>query len=211
MRKNPLRSRRVLLGTAVVAVPVAALGVLLGTGTSEAAEFIAAADVRSADGASLGTVLFTTWSDKTVVSAHLRMPATPDSFHGFHVHANDKPENGVGCVADPTKAPDTWFVSADGHLADVGQAHGMHHGDMPSLLVNQDGTVDITFTTGRMKLADLDNRVVMVHAKPDNFNNVPTGTATDQYAPNSPAATDKSAATGNAGDRIGCGVIQPIS
>ena len=42
-------------------------------------------------------------------------------FHGFHIHANDDPANGKGCIADPAQAPSTWFVSADGHLKAAGQ------------------------------------------------------------------------------------------
>jgi superoxide dismutase, Cu-Zn family len=208
--RNPLKSRRVLLAAATAAVPMAVVGVVLGTATSQAAEFVANADLKAADGTDLGMVVFTAWDNRTVVSVHLRVPGkvtTLDAFHGFHIHANDKPENGVGCVADPAKPADTWFLSADGHLAEVSQIHGGHKGDMPSLLVNGDGSSDVTFTTGRMTLADLNNRVVVVHAKADNFGNVPVGTATDQYQPNSPEATTKTAATGNASDRVGCGVV----
>jgi Cu/Zn superoxide dismutase len=37
--------------------------------------------------------------------------------------------------------------------------------------------------------------------------NVPLGTAANQYTPNSADATTATAKTGNAGDRIACGVI----
>ncbi len=208
--RNPLKARRFRLATAMAVIPVAAVGIVLSSGTSQAAEFVANAELKAADGTNLGMVVFTAWDNRTVVSVHLRVPGkvtTLDAFHGFHIHANDKPENGSGCVADRAQAPDTWFVSADGHLAEVDQTHGGHKGDMPSLLVNGDGSSDMTFTTGRMQLSDLNDRVVVVHAKADNFGNVPVGTATDQYQPNSPEATKKTAATGNASDRVGCGVI----
>ena len=81
---------------------------------------------------------------------------------------------------------------------------------MPSLLVNDDGTATLESLSSRMRIADLLNRAVVLHAGPDNFANVPTGTLPDQYSANSPAATDKSAATGNAGDRIACGVVELI-
>jgi Cu-Zn family superoxide dismutase len=54
---------------------------------------------------------------------------------------------------------------------------------------------------------DLAGRVVIVHAGPDNFGNIPVGTDPNQYTPNSQSAIDRTAATGNAGDRIACGVI----
>jgi Cu-Zn family superoxide dismutase len=204
------RPRRQTVLALVTVPPLAALGVLVLPGASQARDLRASATVRSADRTVLGTVHFTVSHDKTLVTAHLRLPSTLhgwDAFHGFHIHANDKPANGDGCIADPAAAPATWFVSADGHLSDLGQSHGAHTGDMPRLLVNQDGTAEIAFTTQRLSLGDLKNRVVIVHAGPDNFNNVPVGAGPEQYTPNSPAATTKTAATGNAGDRIGCGVI----
>jgi Cu/Zn superoxide dismutase len=41
----------------------------------------------------------------------------------------------------------------------------------------------------------------------DNFANIPLGPNTDQYTANSTAATDKTNATGNAGDRLLCGLV----
>jgi superoxide dismutase, Cu-Zn family len=180
--------------------------------TSHAHQFAAVTTLRAADGTVLGRVHFFVKGDKTVVHARLNMPSsivTSDAFHGFHVHANSDPANGEGCVADPNAASTTWFTSADGHLTDVENptAHGAHPGDMPSLLVNADGTADLIFTTQRLEVSQLDDRVVIVHAGADNFNNVPLGAGADQYTANSPTATDKTKATGNAGDRVGCGVI----
>ena len=50
--------------------------------------------------------------------------------------------------------------------------------------------------------------VVILHANPDNFGNVPTGSADNQYTANSEAATTATANTGNAGNRVACGVIR---
>jgi Cu-Zn family superoxide dismutase len=50
-------------------------------------------------------------------------------------------------------------------------------------------------------------RAVVLHAGPDNFGNVPVGAVSDQYAPNSTSATEKTVKTGNAGDRVACGLI----
>jgi Cu-Zn family superoxide dismutase len=166
--------------------------------------------LKAADGTAIGTVRFRRKSGHTVVQAKVTLPpglTAMGAFHGFHVHANNKPENGDGCQADPTQPASTWFVSADGHLAEPGQTHSHHTGDMPSLLVNSDGTTLIEFSTERIDLADLVGRAVVLHAQPDNFGQVPTGSGADQYTANSGAATDKTAATGNAGDRIACGVL----
>ena len=161
------------------------------------------------DGVEVGKVRFEDAKSKTRVHVDLRaMPkdAALEAFHGFHIHANSDPANGSDCVADATKAASTWFVSADGHLNTTSKTHGDHTGDMPSVFVNNDATVSMRFEIDRIPISDLANRVVILHAKPDNFGNVPVGTADDQYT----AAKDalaKTQGTGNAGDRIACGVI----
>ena len=133
----------------------------------------------------------------------------PTSFsQSFHVHANNDPANGVGCVADRSALSSTWFVSADGHLSASGQGHGSHNGDLPSPLVLRDGTARISFTTDRIDPAALRGTAVILHAKPDNFGNVPVGTEPNQYQPNSSAAPDLTARTGNASDRVACGLVR---
>jgi Cu/Zn superoxide dismutase len=47
-----------------------------------------------------------------------------------------------------------------------------------------------------------------LHQGPDNYGNVPVGTAPNQYTANSAEATTLTQNTGNAGARIGCAVIQ---
>jgi superoxide dismutase, Cu-Zn family len=166
--------------------------------------------LRLADGTNVGTVRFRDRDDTTQVQVQLRVPATAmavRAFHGLHIHANDNPANGKGCRADPGAAPSTWFVSADGHLKQDGQVHAGHDGDMPPLHLDANGRARATFTIDRFDVGDLDGRVVIVHAGPDNLGNVPVGTDPTQYTPNSPAALERTHATGNAGDRIACGEI----
>lgn len=206
------RRRRLswFVGVPLAAMSLSVVGVLTLPSVSHADDVQAHATLRTADGAEVGTVRFTVKRGKTQVSARLR-PSTSvkgrDAFHGFHIHANDNPANGTGCLADPAKPASTWFVAADGHLLRQGQQHGAHQGDLPSLLVNADGTADLQFTTQRMTRSDLKGRAVVLHAGPDNFANVPVGTGAEEYRANSPAAVAKTAATGNAGDRLACGVI----
>lgn len=180
-------------------------------GTREKKARTAVATLRTADGTSVGTVSFKRKGEFTRVLARVwpgYEVGAVDAAHGFHIHANSNPDNGEGCVADPAAPASTWFVSADGHFADEGQTHSHHNGDLPSLLVNPDGSAQIEFTTARFTVADVKDKAVVLHAGPDNFGNVPTGNGADQYTANSPAAGEKTAATGNAGDRLACGVIR---
>lgn len=114
-------------------------------------------------------------------------------FHGFHIHENGE------CVGSST----TPFASAGGHLRVAGDSHPGHAGDMPVLLVGTDGTAQASFTTDRLKLADIldsNGGAIIVHAAPDNYANIPT-----RYVPGGPDAT--MLATGDSGGRVACGVV----
>jgi Cu-Zn family superoxide dismutase len=148
-----------------------------------------AADMIAADGSPAGRVTFVEAGGRLVVEG--RFSNLPSGFHGFHIHATGKCERGTPA-----------FTSAGGHMVVGTQAHPAHAGDQPVLLVLADGSAEMRFTTDRYKLADLlvpEGRAVMVHANPDNYANVPT-----RYV-REPDATTKS--TGDAGDRIACGVV----
>jgi superoxide dismutase, Cu-Zn family len=175
--------------------------------------FVAVAHLKTPDGDSVGKLLFIANRDgiRTRVQLNAGDSLGPTgSFHGLHIHANDDPSNGEGCLADPKQPADTWFVSADGHLRSESQTHGGHDGDLPSLLLDNKGKASLTFGGSRFTIEDLENRAVIVHVGPDNYGNVPVGEEEEQYTPNSSAAIDKSEGTGNAGDRMACGVISVL-
>ncbi len=118
-------------------------------------------------------------------------------FHGFHIHA-------IGlCEAGAPSGP---FTTAGGHYTGGLPNHGDHAGDMPSLLVMQDGHASASFVTDRFtldELRDLDGSAVMVHAGRDNFANIPS-----RYTSGAVAGPDATTlATGDAGSRAACGVI----
>jgi Cu/Zn superoxide dismutase len=69
----------------------------------------------------IGSVEFKTDHHHTNVRVRLVGAPGLDAFHGFHIHANYVATNGEGCVADPTAAPATWFLSADGHFNPTGK------------------------------------------------------------------------------------------
>jgi len=163
--------------------------------------------LATADGTTIGRVDFKTEHGHTFVRVRLTNAPGLDAFHGFHIHANDVTTNGDGCIADPAAAASTWFVSADGHYNPAGASHGHHAGDMPVVYVNADGSVETRFQIDAIEPRDLNGKVVILHAGPDNFNNIPVGTAATQYTANSADATAGTARTGNAGDRVACGVI----
>ena len=129
------RSRKsVLLGIATVALAGALTAPLYGSGggTSSSRNHVKV-DLHDAAGADVGFVKLTKQGDKVIVRGEVT-GFTP-GFHGFHVHA-------VGqCVAPIT--------TAGGHYNPGGVGHGSHAGDMPSLLVLDDGSTGRSFPDDR--------------------------------------------------------------
>ena len=168
--------------------------------------------LATADGAEAGTVTFTSVPGGTEVDVQVRATKAVEagSFHGIHVHANSDAANGEGCKADPAAPPASWFTAVDGHLTEGTASHTDHKGDLPSVLVRKDGTASLRFTTDRFTPSEVVGKAVVVHGSEDNFGNIPTGNMPDQYKPNGEAATTKTRGTGNAGDRMACGLISRV-
>ncbi|MFE6646258.1 superoxide dismutase family protein [Nocardioides sp. NPDC057772] len=157
------------------------------------------AKLADPDGKRVGTVEIEEDDGATQVS--VRVSGLPAGYHGFHVHTTGKCEADSAAPDDPSKTGD--FLSAGGHLNPDDSAHGEHLGDLPALLVNEDGTASLEFT-GPFTLDDLrdtDGSAVMIHAGPDNYANIP-----ERYAPEGP--DEDTTKTGDAGDRIACAVIE---
>ena len=109
------------------------------------------------------------------------------------------------------------FTSAGPHLNPAGASHPDHAADQPVVLVNADGTGSARFVTDRYTVAELVGAAVIVHANPDNYANIP-----DRYQAPGPSASPAAStppvmvagpdaatlATGDAGPRIACGVIE---
>ena len=190
-----------------VAVGAVLIGGLVSAASASASAKSAKATLATADLTKIGSVVFKTERGHTEVRVRLTGAPGVDAFHGFHIHANDVVANGDGCIADPAAAPSTWFVSADGHFNPTGQSHSHHVGDMPVVYVNADGSVETRFRIDKIDPAELAGKVVILHAGADNLGNIPLGTGATQYTANSADATAATAKTGNAGDRVACGVI----
>ncbi|MFI6045861.1 superoxide dismutase[Cu-Zn] [Nocardia sp. NPDC051321] len=169
------------------------------TGTAEANTGVKV-DLKDAAGASVATANIVKDGNhlQFTVEAHGLRPG----FHGLHVHSIGKCE--ANSVA-PTGGPAGDFLSAGGHLQ-VGSANTHPaSGDLTSLEVRSDGTAKLVTTTDALTLDDLKNKALMIHADADNFGNIP-----NRYlrADGVAGPDDTTLATGDAGGRVACGVIQ---
>ena len=142
----------------------------------------AVAVVHPTDGnVATGIVTFTQQGDGVRVEATIS-GLEPESLHGFHVH-----EYG------DCRAPDG--TSAGGHYNPKGMDHGAptdserHMGDLGNLAAGEDGIATIDFVDEELVLSGTTSIVgygVVIHAERDDLTSQPTG---------------------DAGPRIGCGVI----
>ena len=164
--------------------------------------------LKNASGDRIGRATFAAHGDVTLVTISAQLDPEQAGIHGIHVHANDVADNGEGCIADPNADPSTHFASADGHFNPSGEGHGHHAGDLPALFVSGNGEAYAKFTIDHFTPEDLRGRALILHKASDNYGNIPVGDGDEQYTPNSDAATDLTKKTGNAGARIGCGVIE---
>ena len=164
--------------------------------------------LRDSSGNTVGRVSFVCDGKTTLVSMNAHLDVEDAGIRGIHIHANDDPSNGDGCIADPAQDPSTWFVSVDGHFSPHTAIHGHHAGDMPALFFTMTGDAAARFVTDRFQCDEIRGRAVILHAGADNYGNIPVGDKPEQYTPNDPEATDLTARTGNAGARVACGVIE---
>lgn len=145
------------------------------------------ADLVNAQGAKIGSAKFSSTSKGVKVSVKVSQ-LTPGE-HGIHIH-------NVGKCEGPA------FTSAGGHFNPTSAHHGInnavdphpHVGDLPNLVVEDNGKGSATFIANGATLGDGANSLfheggtaLVIHAKPDDLKSDPSG---------------------NSGDRIACGVIQ---
>jgi Cu-Zn family superoxide dismutase len=190
-----------------VLLAAAAAAALTACGTADdptldgeqSAEKPVSAPLKDASGAEKGTVEVAFSADGAVLT--VQASGLEPGLHGLHVHKTGSCE---ADSADPA-APDKRgaCLSAGGHLADRGEVHGDHDGDLPSLLVRADGTARLVVASDRLTrevVLDADGSALMVHADPDNFGNIP-----GRYTPKVDETTAK---TGDAGARVACAALK---
>lgn len=107
--------------------------------------------------------------------------------YAMHVHQN-------GDCSDPKASGDHFDPGSSGRHAGPGQSPGSGHaGDLPNIKANEEGVGAVDFTTNALGVGtstfSVIGRSVILHANPDDYNTQPAGAA---------------------GERIGCGVIQPV-
>jgi superoxide dismutase, Cu-Zn family len=149
---------------------------------------VATVTLVNAEGDRVGRVFFEQERHGDVL-VFAKVRDLPPGFHGFHIHTTG--------VCEPPA-----FTSAGGHYNPTGATHRDHAGDLPTLLVNEDGRGMLATATDRFSLRDLrdaDGSAVMVHELADNYANIP-----QRYG--GPDA--ETLATGDAGSRLACGELR---
>lgn len=144
----------------------------------------AKASLKDATGKEIGQVQLLQTPHGVLLKMALK--GAPPGERAFHIHA-------VGKCEPP-------FTSAGPHYNPAGHKHGMeakegsHAGDMPNLHIPASGDLAVEIANPMITLAkgqsnslfDADGSAIVIHAGADDYKTDPTG---------------------NAGDRIACGVI----
>jgi Cu-Zn family superoxide dismutase len=145
----------------------------------------ASAVLNSPDGEQVGQAKLTQTPNGVLLHVDLR--DLPAGSHGFHIHE-------IG-ACEPT------FEAAGGHYAPGKHAHGYlnddghHAGDMPNIFVPESGALTFEVINRNISLNsdvqgtvfDSNGSAIVIHTNPDDYKSQPSG---------------------DAGERIACGIIE---
>ncbi|MCF7989593.1 MAG: superoxide dismutase family protein [Thiohalocapsa sp.] len=155
-------------------------GIVL-SGTAAADVAVAEASIKNLDGETIGTAVLR--ETDAGVLLHVKLAGLPPGVHGFHIHEKGK--------CEPP------FATAGGHLTVDDSEHGYfkaqgpHAGDMPNIHVPESGELELEVLTGveelEPQLFDADGASLVIHRGADDYRSQPSG---------------------DAGERIACGVIE---
>lgn len=141
--------------------------------------------MTNSEGEQIGTALLKENEDGVLIQISVK--GLEPGEKAVHIHETGK------CTL-----PD--FESAGGHFNPEGKQHGFenpkgyHAGDLPNLMVNEDGSIDLELTVKELtlekdqefSLLDEDGSAIVIHEGPDDYQTDPAG---------------------NSGARIACGEI----
>ena len=177
-----MQGKTLSLVTLAAAGAFALAGCASSPKAAEGLQAKATIEARS-DSTVTGTATFSELSSGGV-RVHVHIEKAPPGQHGLHIHEK-------GDCSDPKAA------SAGGHFNPGGMEHAgpmdaMHHaGDLGNIEIKADGTGDLDITSIMLTVKggaySVVGRSVVFHEKADDLKTQPTG---------------------NAGGRLGCGVIR---
>jgi Cu-Zn family superoxide dismutase len=142
--------------------------------------------IKLISGDNTGTDIGTIQAEDSLCGVLLKpnLHSLPPGVHGFHVHEKPSCDNmgkAAGGHLDPGKTD-----QHNGPYAKTG-----HLGDLPVLIVDQDGTAKLPTLTPNFTVKKLMGHALVIHAGGDNYSDTPEK-------------------LGGGGDRLACGIIGGI-